>query len=87
MASIEGILGIVSVGSATPVTLDELAEALKPSEMAPLRAFINRLMVEVGLGEEETGSDPLAAPSPSTAISTASSAPSSPGSDPLTGTA
>jgi hypothetical protein len=89
MASIEAILGVVSVGSATPVTPDELEQALTPAEMPALRDFINRLMVETGLAAGDPPADPLAAPapSPSTATSTTSSAPSSPVSDPPTGTA
>jgi hypothetical protein len=90
MASVEAILGVVSVGSVAAVTPDELEEALTPAEMPALRAFINELMVEIGLAAgEETPADPLAreAPSPSTATSTPSSAPSSPASEALTGMA
>ena len=79
MDSVEAILGIVTVGSAAPITLDELEEALAPAEMPGLRPFINDLMVEIGLAADESEADPLEpAPSRSTAISTPSSAPSSP---------
>src|SRR5580704_17254942 len=81
MASVEAILGIVSVGSGSAVTTDELEEALAPAEMPALRTFINELIVEVGFAEGE-GADggPLAQgkPSLSTGTSTRSSAPSSP---------
>jgi hypothetical protein len=90
MASVEAILGIVSVGSAAAVTPDELEEALVPAEMPALRGFINALMIEIGLAAGEGASpDPLAAEaaSPSTAISTTSSAPSSPASEAPTGMA
>jgi hypothetical protein len=88
MASVEAILGVVSVGSAAAVTPDELEEALTPAEMPALRAFINELMVEIGLAAGEPA-DPLAgeAPSPSTATSTPSSASSSPASEAPTGMA
>ena len=82
MASVEAILGVVSVGSASAVTPEELEEALTPAEMPALRPFINRLMVEIGLASGEAEIDPLAVgaeASPSPAISTTSSAPSSPG--------
>jgi hypothetical protein len=90
MASVEAILGIVSVGSATAVTPDELEEALTPAEMPSLRSFINALMVEIGLAAGEgSGVGPLAEESASlsTATSTISSAPSSPASAAPTGTA
>jgi hypothetical protein len=88
MDSIEAILGIVTVGASSSVTLDELEESLTPAEMPGLRAFINDLMVEVGLATDESEADPLdPAPSPSTETSTPSSAPSSPASAPPTGTA
>jgi hypothetical protein len=62
MASVEAILGVVSVGSAAAVTPDELEEALTPAEMPALRSFINELMVEIGLAADEgTAADPLAA--------------------------
>jgi hypothetical protein len=77
MESIEAILGVVSVGSAVAVTLDELEQALKPAEMPALRGFINDLMVEIGLAAGE-GTPAEATASPSTATSIASSAPSSP---------
>ncbi len=79
MDSVEAILGIVSVGSAEPVSVDELEEALTPAEMAGLRPFINALMVEVGLAAGDPAPDDPLAPapaSPSTATSTTSSAPS-----------
>jgi hypothetical protein len=90
MASVEAILGVVSVGSASAVTTDELEEALTPAEMPALRTFINDLMVEVGLAKGEgTETGPLAPGtlSPSTATSMASSAPSLPALEALTGTA
>jgi hypothetical protein len=88
MESIEAILGVVSVGSSAPVTVEQLEEALTPAEMTGLRPFINALMVEIGLAAPEgEPADPLAqAPSPSTATSTTSSAPSSQGSAAPTGT-
>lgn len=76
MDSIDGILGVVSVGSATPVSVEELEELLKPAEMQGLRSFIDALMVETGLAAGEAQPAEEAA-SPSTAISTTSSAPSS----------
>ena len=90
MASVEAILGVVAVGSAAAVTLEELEEALTPAEMPALRDFINALMVEIGLaGGEGEADDPLAVAQPgrSTATSTPSSAPFSPASAALTGTA
>jgi hypothetical protein len=90
MASVEAILGVVSVGSASAVTTDELEEALTPAEMPALRTFINDLMVEVGLAKGEgTKAGPLAREraSPLTATSMASSAPSSPASEAPIGTA
>src|SRR5262249_25165354 len=80
MQSIEAVLGVVSVGSATAVTVDELAGALTPAEMPGLRGFIHALMVGVGLagGGEADGPLEAAPASPSTATSTTSSAPSSP---------
>jgi hypothetical protein len=90
MASVEAILGVVSVGSASPVTPDELEEALTPAEMPGLRPFINALMVEIGLASDGAETGPLAPEgqaSPSTETSTTSSAPSSPDLDRATGTA
>ena len=85
MDSVEAILGLISVGSATPVSVDELEEALTPAQMPALRPFINALMVEIGLAVGEP--TPSEAPaSPSTATSTSSSAPSSPASEAPTGT-
>jgi hypothetical protein len=69
MDSVEAILGVVSVGAAEPVSVDELEEALAPSEMAALRPFINALMVEIGLAAGE-GAPAEEAASPSTATST-----------------
>ena len=69
MASVEAILGLISVGSATPVSVDELEEALTPAEMPALRPFINALMVEIGLAVGEPTPAEEAA-SPSTATST-----------------
>jgi hypothetical protein len=86
MASIEAILGVVSVGSAVAVTPGELEDALTPAEMPALRPFINDLMVEIGLAAGE-GTPAEAVASPSTATSTRSSAPSSPDSAAPTGTA
>lgn len=85
MISVEAILGLISVGSSTPVTVDELEEALTPAEMPGLRPFINALMVEIGLAVGEPTPAEEAA-SPSTAISTSSSAPSSPASEAPMGT-
>jgi hypothetical protein len=70
MDSVEAILGIVSVGSAVACTVDELEEALTPAEMSGLRAFINALMVEIGLAAPEAGPLDPAPASPSTATST-----------------
>ena len=86
MASVEAILGVVSVGSSAAVTTDELEEALTPAEMPALRGFINDLMVEIGLAAGEAAPAEEMA-SPSTATSTPSSAPSSPASEAPTGTA
>jgi hypothetical protein len=87
MASVEAILGIVSVGSSAAVTVDELEEALAPAEMPALRGFINALMVEIGLAAGEAATDPLdPAASLSTATSTTLSAPFSPASEAPTGT-
>jgi hypothetical protein len=69
MVSVEAILGLISVGSATPVTVDELEDALTPAEMPALRPFINALMVEIGLAVGEPTPAEEAA-SPSTATST-----------------
>ena len=87
MASVEAILGIVTVGASVACTVDELEEVLTPAEMPGLRAFINALMVEIGLASADP--DPLdpAPASPSTATSTSSSAPFSPASEAPTGTA
>jgi hypothetical protein len=91
MDSVDAILGIVSVGSASAITVDELENALTPAEMPGLAPFVNALMVEVGLAKKPEDEDPTApaeeTASPSTAISTPSSAPSSADSDPQTGTA
>jgi hypothetical protein len=89
MESVEAILGVVTVGSSAAVTQDELEDVLTPGELPGLRPFINALMVEIGLAApEDAGADPLAEPeSPSTAISTPSSAPSLPASEAPTGTA
>jgi hypothetical protein len=86
MESVDAILGIVSVGSAAPVTVEELEAALTPREMPALRGFINALMVETGLASGEAAPAEEAA-SPSTATSTTLSAPSSPASAAPTGTA
>ena len=86
MASVEAILGVVSVGSAVAVSVDELEDVLTPAEMPGLRPFINALMVEIGLAAAEGADDPLDPASPSTATSTTSSAPSSPVSAAPTGT-
>ena len=77
MDSIDGILGVVSVGSAAPVSVEQLEELLTPAEMHGLRPFIDTLMVEIGLATGEAGPAEETA-SPSTATSTTSSAPSSP---------
>jgi len=77
MDSIDGILGVISVGSATPVSVEQLEELLTPAEMQGLRLFIDTLMVEIGLAAGEARPAEEAA-SPSTATSTTSSAPSSP---------
>jgi hypothetical protein len=84
MDSVEAILGVISVGSAAAVSVDELEEVLTPQEMAGLRPFINDLMVEIGLAAGEPTPAEEAA-SPSAATSTTSSAPSSPEPAPPTG--
>ncbi len=87
MESVEAILGIVTVGSSVAATVDELEEALTPAEMPALRGFVGDLMAEIGLAGGEEAADPLdEGPSPSTATSTLSSAPSSPASEAVTGT-
>ena len=53
MDSIDGILGVISVGSATPVSVEQLEELLTPAEMQGLRLFIDTLMVEIGLAAGE----------------------------------
>ena len=73
MAGIDAILGVVSVGSATPVTVDQLEEALTPIEMAGLRPFMNALMIEIGLAAPGEAQPSTEAASPSTATSTPSS--------------
>lgn len=61
MGSVEALLGVVSVGSAEPVTVEALEEALAPAEMAGLRSFINELMVEIGLAAKPGEPVPLEA--------------------------
>lgn len=78
MESAEAILGLITVGAAKPVTLDELEESMTPAEMTGLRPFINALLLEVGLAAEPGASDPLAEASLSTATSDGSSTSSSP---------
>ena len=78
MDSIDGILGVVSVGSTAAISVEQLEELLTPAEMQGLRPFINALMIETGLATGEALPAEEAA-SPSTATSTISSAPSSPG--------
>jgi len=73
MESVEAILGVVAVGSSVAVTVDELAEALTPAELPPLRAFINALIAETGLGAGADDAGPLELASRSTAISAGSS--------------
>ena len=82
---VAAILGIVSVGASTPVTIDELEARLTPHEMHGLRAFLDALMIESGLAPGE-GTPAEAVASPSTATSTTSSAPSWPEPAALTGT-
>lgn len=55
MDSVDAILGIVTVGSDKPVTLDELEEALTPAQMPALLPFVNALMVEIGLAAKDDG--------------------------------
>jgi len=85
MAGVEAILGVVSVGAVgDPVSLGELEDRLRPSELAGLRPFINSLLIETGLAADpdapDAGEIPPAedAASPSTATSTPSSPNSSP---------
>lgn len=68
MDSVDAILGVVSVGSSEPVSVDQLEEELLPSEMATMRDFINDLMIEIGLArrEDERPLAEAAAESPST---------------------
>ncbi len=79
MAGIEAILGVVSVGAAEPVTVEQLEDRLRPSEMPGLRPFMNDLLIEIGLAAAPGEASPAEErASPSTAISTPSSSPSSP---------
>jgi hypothetical protein len=89
MESVDAILGLISVGSASAVTVDELEEALTPAEMPSLAPFVNALLVEVGLAKKPEDADPTQpaeAANPSTETSTSSSAPSSEGLEVPTGT-
>jgi hypothetical protein len=89
MESVDAILGLISVGSASAVTVDELEEALTPAEMPSLAPFVNALLVEVGLAKKPKDADPTQpaeAANPSTETSTSSSAPSSEGLEVPTGT-
>lgn len=86
MAGVEAILGVISVGTSPPVTLDALEDRLRPSEMVGLRPFMNELLVEIGLATPSGEALPAEEQaSPSTATSTPSSSPSSLASDPPTG--
>jgi hypothetical protein len=51
MDGIDAILGMITVGAETPVTVDALEEALTPAELPALRAFVNDLLVECGLAK------------------------------------
>ncbi len=80
MAGVDAILGVVSVGAlGEPITVPQLEERLRPSEMIGLRPFMNDLMIEIGLasapGEVQPAEDTA---SPSTATSTPLSSASSP---------
>jgi len=74
---VEAILGVVSVGAVgQTLSIDDLEERLRPSELAGLRPFLNTLLVECGLssGDQPGEVEPAeAAASPSTATSTPSS--------------
>ncbi len=76
----QAILGVISVGAVgESVSVDQLEERLRPSELPGLRPFINALLVETGLAVAPGEAQPAeGAASPSTAISTPSSSPSSP---------
>lgn len=89
MDGIDAILGVISVGKVGDrVTVDQLEEALRPTELAGLRPFMNALMVEIGLASAPGEAKPEeGTASPSTATSTTSSPQSSPDSVPPTGTA
>src|SRR5258708_3532510 len=88
LAGADALLRLGSVGAHSPLSPEELEEALTPAEMPALRSFINALMIEIGLAPGASDSVPLAeAARPSMATSTPSSAPSSPDSAQPTGTA
>ena len=88
---VEAILGVVSVGAVgQSLSVEDLEERLRPSELAGLRPFLNALLVECGLASGDQpgeGAPAEAAAIPSTAISTPSSPNSSPpAAPPATGT-
>lgn len=85
LGAVDAILGIISVGSDRPVTVEALEEALVPAEMLGLPPFLNALMVEIGLVAGEAAPAGEGA-SPSTATSMPSSATSSPDSAQQIGT-
>jgi hypothetical protein len=60
MDGVDAILGVICVGSATAVTVDDLEEAMTPQEMQGLRPFIDALLIETGLAKKPEGADPLA---------------------------
>jgi hypothetical protein len=86
MDGVDAIVGLIAVGAVgQALTVDEIEEALTPTEMAGLRPFVNQLMIETGLASGE------ATPAEGEAsLSTATSTGSSPNSSPQaaeTGTA
>ncbi len=80
MAGIDAILGVISVGAVgQSLSVEQLEEQLAPAEMAGLRAFINALMVEVGLAAAPGEAMPS---TEEASRSTETSMPSSPNSSP-----
>ena len=82
MAGVDAILGLISVGKVgEAVSVDQLEERMKPSEMKTLRPFVNELLIEIGLVPKPGEAAPAGEvndPSPSPATSTASLPNSSP---------
>ena len=52
MVGVDAIMGVIAVGKiGDPITVDQLEERMKPSEMAGLRSFMNQLLIDVGLAK------------------------------------